>query len=175
MFANWLRLSQKNLNREPKKRTHLFLGTEHTQKRLLHSRSGSKIARINLWSSPRCSSTSLMYSFAQRGDCSVYDEPLYAFYLKVSGEDRPYRDEVLKAQDNDGNKVVSNIIMGNGEKINGKNPKVIFFKHMAKQLIWDKLDTEFLRHTDNVLLVRHPFKVKPFVSDKVMFLVNLYV
>jgi hypothetical protein len=43
-----------------------------------------------------------MYSFAQRSDCRVVDEPLYAHFLRVSGAARPYRDAVLATQDNDG-------------------------------------------------------------------------
>ena len=41
----------------------------------------SDIKRICLWSGPRNISTALMYSFAQRDDTAVYDEPLYAHYL----------------------------------------------------------------------------------------------
>ena len=37
--------------------------------------------RINAWSSPRNISTAFMYSFAQRKDTTVVDEPLYAHYL----------------------------------------------------------------------------------------------
>ena len=37
---------------------------------------------ICLWSCPRNISTALMYSFAQREDVQVFDEPLYAHYLK---------------------------------------------------------------------------------------------
>ena len=40
------------------------------------------IKRICLWSGPRNISTALMYSFAQRTDTKVFDEPLYAYYLK---------------------------------------------------------------------------------------------
>eukprot|EP00958_Prasinococcus_capsulatus_P025451 scaffold4331_cov400-Prasinococcus_capsulatus_cf.AAC.1 len=36
---------------------------------------------INAWSGPRCLSTSLMYSWAQRSDTAVLDEPLYANYI----------------------------------------------------------------------------------------------
>ncbi|XP_013598707.1 PREDICTED: branched-chain-amino-acid aminotransferase-like protein 2 isoform X2 [Brassica oleracea var. oleracea] len=50
---------------------------------------------IHAWSAPRSLSTSLMYSFAQRDDTEVLDEPLYAAYLKSTGADRPYRDELL--------------------------------------------------------------------------------
>lgn len=49
---------------------------------------------INCWSGPRCVSTSLMYSFAQRADAEVLDEPLYASYLTLTGLPRPYRDFV---------------------------------------------------------------------------------
>lgn len=31
----------------------------------------------------------------QRDDTEVLDEPLYAAYLKSTGADRPYRDELL--------------------------------------------------------------------------------
>ncbi|MQL72406.1 hypothetical protein Taro_004738 [Colocasia esculenta] len=50
---------------------------------------------IHQWSAPRSLSTSLMYSFAQRDDMEILDEPLYANFLKVTGADRPYRDELL--------------------------------------------------------------------------------
>ena len=49
---------------------------------------------IQSWSGPRCVSTSLMYAFAQRPDCEVVDEPLYAHYLQLTGALRPYRDQV---------------------------------------------------------------------------------
>eukprot|EP00798_Chlamydomonas_sp_ICE-L_P021414 gene21414-28372_t len=61
---------------------------------------------IHCWSGPRCCSTSLMTSFAQRSDTTVLDEPLYASYLKTTGHQRPYLDLVFKAQDSDGEKVV---------------------------------------------------------------------
>jgi len=37
--------------------------------------------RINCWSGPRNVSTALMYSFRQRTDTTVVDEPIYAHYL----------------------------------------------------------------------------------------------
>jgi len=45
-----------------------------------------------------------MYSFAQREDTVVYDEPLYAHHITISGEDRPYKELLLASQENDGNK-----------------------------------------------------------------------
>lgn len=110
--------------------------------------------RVNLWSSPRCASTSLMYAFAQRPDTTVFDEPLYAHYLTTIHPSafRPYRDAVLKAQNNDGNAVVRDLILGAAQP-----GQVLFFKHMAKHL--PMLDHGFLAKTRNVILCRHPAEV----------------
>jgi hypothetical protein len=51
--------------------------------------------RINSISGPRNISTAMMYSFAQREDTIVMDEPFYAFYLKSTGAIHPGKDEVL--------------------------------------------------------------------------------
>jgi len=114
----------------------------------------SDLVRVNLWSSPRCASTSLMYSFAQRSDTQVVDEPLYAHYLRNIRPDafRPYREEVLAAQINDGNEVVRRIVMG---PLEGK--RVLFLKHMAKHFA--KIDEDFIFETKNVILIRHPVQV----------------
>ena len=107
--------------------------------------------RINLWSGPRNVSTALMYSFAQRQDTTVVDEPLYAHYLRVSGIDHPGRAETMASQDSDGEQVVSKMILGEYER------PMVFFKQMAKHLI--DLDERFLAQTTNVLLIRDPHLV----------------
>ncbi|MEM1067182.1 MAG: HAD family hydrolase, partial [Pseudomonadota bacterium] len=48
--------------------------------------------RIAMWSGPRNLSTAMMYAFAQRADCAVWDEPFYAAYLAATGLDHPMRD-----------------------------------------------------------------------------------
>ena len=55
------------------------------------------IKRVCLWSGPRNISTALMYSFAQRNDTKVYDEPLYAHYLSNTEADEyhPGAEDVL--------------------------------------------------------------------------------
>ena len=60
--------------------------------------------RINVWSGPRNISTALMYSFAQRGDTRVFDEPLYAHYLTHTDARtyHPGAEDVIAAQDDDG-------------------------------------------------------------------------
>ena len=105
---------------------------------------------ICLWSCPRNVSTALMYSFAQREDVCVFDEPLYAHYLKVSGAKHPGREEVLRVLENDGNKVVQEVILQ-------KSDKILFHKLMAHFLI--DIDTEFLSLVTNILFIRHPQEI----------------
>ena len=105
---------------------------------------------INLWSSPRNISTALMYSFAQRPDTTVVDEPLYAHYLThtQSATNHPDREAILKSQSTDGEQVVKDIILASHPT------PVAVFKQMTHHLI--HLNQDFLSHTDNVLLIRDP-------------------
>lgn len=100
-----------------------------------------------MWSGPRNISTTLMYSFRQRPDTTVQDEPLYAHYLNVTGRQHPGDQEVLAAQNNNGAEVVA-------EMLAFDETPVVFFKQMAKHLIG--LDWSFLAECENVILCRHP-------------------
>lgn len=117
--------------------------------------------RICLWSGPRNISTALMYSFAQRDDTVVYDEPLYAHYLSKTPARayHPGAEEVMANMENDGEKVVRHLILG-------KQPKpVAFFKHMTHHLI--HLDKGFLSRTVNVLLTRDPVDMLPSYAEQI--------
>ncbi len=121
----------------------------------------SNPVRICLWSGPRNISTALMYSFAQREDTVVYDEPLYAHYLSKTPakEYHPGAEEVIALMENDGEKVVRNLILG-------EHPKpVAFFKHMAHHLF--NLDLAFLSKTVNVLLTRDPVDMLPSFAEQI--------
>lgn len=107
--------------------------------------------RICLWSSPRNISTAMMYSFAQRPDTIAFDEPLYAHYLRVTGVVHPGQDEILAAQDNDGNKVVRDLLLGGFDK------PVAFFKQMTHHLV--QLDESFLAKMKNILFIRDPKQI----------------
>ena len=107
--------------------------------------------RIQVWSGPRNISTALMYSFAQRADTQVFDEPLYAHYLRVTELDHPGRNETLASMENEGEKVVQDVILGEYPK------PVLFYKQMAKHLV--ELDEDFLTKTINVFLIRDPHLV----------------
>lgn len=92
-----------------------------------------------------------MYSFHQRGDTAVFDEPLYAHHLRVRpGLERPYKEALMASQDNDGDAVVRDIVMGDHGK------PITFLKHMAKQCV--ELDRSFMTHPEckHVILIREP-------------------
>lgn len=89
-----------------------------------------------------------MYSFAQRKDTRVVDEPLYAHYLIKTNADHPGRDEVIKSMETDGGKVVQNVILGKYSE------DVVFFKQMTHHLI--DLDCSFMKEVTNVFLIRNP-------------------
>ena len=132
---------------------------------------------INCWSGPRSLSTSLMYSFHNRGDAECFDEPFYAHYLRdeiaaneINGiEDprpRPYVDLVLDKQNADGGKVLDELLYGDR---NESSREFRFVKHMAKHATtymprrknnsteceYDRLG-DYLERCENFILVRHP-------------------
>ncbi|CAN0333573.1 unnamed protein product [Ascophyllum nodosum] len=113
--------------------------------------------RVNVWASPRSLSTVLMYSFAQRSDTVVYDEPLYAHFLRTHPENetwRPYREEVFKTQqDADGDRWIREVALGPTPK------RVIYMKHMAKQI--RNLDLSFLPKCRNIIQIRTPLHMIP--------------
>jgi hypothetical protein len=88
-----------------------------------------------------------MYSFAQRSDTLVIDEPLYAHYLLQSGVTHPGQSEILKSQKNDGNQVMADILELN-------QPEIVFCKQMTHHLI--NLDRDFLSQTYNLIFIRDP-------------------
>ncbi|WP_411767933.1 sulfotransferase family protein [Winogradskyella sp. A3E31] len=121
----------------------------------------TNVKRVCLWSGPRNISTALMYSFAQREDCKVFDEPLYAYYLKNHPEAQKYHpgaEDILSTMETDGEKVVENML-SNSEK------PILFFKHMTHHLL--DLDRSFLNKTVNIILTRNPKEMLPSF-DKVI-------
>tara|TARA_R110002049_G_scaffold278391_4_gene457172 strand:- start:1605 stop:2267 length:663 start_codon:yes stop_codon:yes gene_type:complete len=88
-----------------------------------------------------------MYSFAQRKDTMVIDEPLYAHYLSKSLVVHPGQAEILASQENDGDKVIQGIL-----KL--KSPEIVFCKQMTHHLI--DMNTDFLSDTFNLIFIREP-------------------
>jgi len=116
--------------------------------------------RVNVWSGPRNISTAIMYSFAQRQDTVVYDEPLYGYYLKSTNADayHPGAQKVLSEMETDGNKVIS---MMEGE--HGK--PIAFFKQMTHHL--HSIDKGFMKGMVNVILTRDPNEMLPSFAKEI--------
>lgn len=121
---------------------------------------GERVVRLNLWSLPRCCSTSLMYSFSRRSDTRVWDEPLYPAYLAAHPDiSRPYREQLLRTAELDPNAIVRDVVLGSdSEPSEVPQRRVRFYKHIAAQLT-DDVDRGFLRESEHFMLVRHPYRV----------------
>jgi len=93
-----------------------------------------------------------MYSFAQRDNCLVVDEPLYMHYLTHVNPSahRPYREQLSKVQKSDGAEVIKDLLTMGSDK------DVVFFKHMSKHYAHLPNGPELLANAKNVLLIRRP-------------------
>lgn len=107
--------------------------------------------KINLWSSPRNVSTAFMYSFAQRADTTVLDEPLYAHFLRETGTEHPGREETLASMEQDGAKVVAETLLGEFPT------PVVFFKQMTHHLV--KVEWDFMKDMKNIVFIRNPDRI----------------
>lgn len=108
---------------------------------------------IAVWSGPRNLSTALMYAFAARGDCAVWDEPFYAAYLAATGLVHPMNDAVLAAGEPDPAKVAARCAAAPpaGEKL-------FYQKHMTHHML-PGFPLDFMDTCTNVFLIRHPARV----------------
>ena len=110
--------------------------------------------RIFLWSGPRNISTTLMYSFAQRKDIRVFDEPLYAHYLTCTNakEYHPDAELIIRSMECNGQLVVDEMLKNN-------SAEVLFFKNMTHHLL--DLDKSFMKNGLNIILTRNPEDMLP--------------
>ncbi len=109
--------------------------------------------RIAVWSGPRNLSTAMMYAFAQRDDCAVWDEPFYAAYLAATGLDHPMRAEIIAAGETDPDRVIAACI---GSVPVGKPH--CYLKLMTQHML-SGIGRDWLAHVTNVFLIRHPARV----------------
>ncbi len=116
--------------------------------------------KIAMWSGPRNLSTAMMYAFAARGDCAVWDEPFYAAYLDATGIDHPMRDEIIAVHEPDPDRVAA-ICKGPVPQ----NQRYFYQKHMTLHMI-DRFDRRWMRSCKNVFLIRHPARVVASYAKK---------
>lgn len=106
-----------------------------------------------MWSGPRNLSTAMMYSFAARGDCAVWDEPFYAPYLAATGLDHPGNAEIITKHDADANRVAAACV---GATPNDKPH--FYMKHMPHHMV-DGFPMGWAAKCVHVHLIRHPARV----------------
>lgn len=106
---------------------------------------------VHLIATPRNISTGIMYSFAQRADMRVIDEPWYAHWLLHTGADHPGREATLASQPH------THALVMQGIDAAAKTKPHLFLKNMAKHL--EGLPTDFLSQFKNLFLIRDPHKL----------------
>jgi len=104
---------------------------------------------LAMWSGPRNVSTALMYSFAQRKDTVVWDEPYYAAWLEATGQDHPMRDDILAAGPTDPAEVA--------RRIAAPQARPVFYqKHMTHHMQAGFDVSGWFDAADHAFLIRRP-------------------
>ena len=105
---------------------------------------------VNMWCGPRTVSTALMYSWRQRADTLVFDEPFYGVYLREHDPGHPGRDEIIAATPEDVEAALASIRAEADEPVR-------FVKNIGHHL--DALPASILDEFTNALLIRDPARV----------------
>ncbi len=105
---------------------------------------------VNMWCGPRTVSTALMYSWRQRADTLVFDEPFYGIYLHGHDPGHPGRDEIIAATPEDVEAALASIRAEADEPVR-------FVKNIGHHL--DALPASILDEFTNALLIRDPARV----------------
>ncbi len=107
-----------------------------------------------------------MYSWAQRPDTVVVDEPLYGFYLANEKVVHPGRDAIISSMECDPEKVIRDVFFGEYPK------PVVFLKHMCHHML--HADLSCMKNLINLFFIRDPANIiasytevikKPTLSD----------
>jgi len=109
--------------------------------------------RLAMWSGPRNLSTAMMYSFGNRDDCAVWDEPFYAAYLARTGINHPMQAATLAVGESDPARVAARCA---GPAPGGKS--LFYQKHMTHHMLPDT-PRGWMECATHVFLVRDPARV----------------
>ncbi len=107
--------------------------------------------RVAMWSGPRNISTAMMRAFENRPDTIVWDEPLYAYFLRETGIDHPMREETLAAHDADADRVIHRC----AHEPLAAGVAIFYQKQMTHHFL-DGLPWEWLDELANCFLIRDP-------------------
>lgn len=103
---------------------------------------------IYMWSGPRNLSTALMRSFENRQDTNVWDEPLYAYYLKETKKDHPLAKDIINRYETNINKLSIQMTKNTGKKN-------LYQKHMSHHILTET-SIDWIAKGINCFLIRHP-------------------
>jgi hypothetical protein len=111
--------------------------------------------RIAMLSGPRTVSTAMLRAWGNRADTAVWDEPLYAHYLQVTGKPHPGAADVLAAHAHevDASAVTSRLA---GPIPDGK--AIWYQKHIAQHLLPD-VDLRWVSQVTCAFLIRDPARM----------------
>jgi hypothetical protein len=108
--------------------------------------------RIAMWSGPRNISTAMMRSWENRKDCSVIDEPFYAYYLQQTQSPHPMYKEILNAQSSDFMQVAKQMSEG------ACDTELQYQKHMTHHML-SGCDMSWTSELLHCFLIRDPAHV----------------
>ena len=91
-----------------------------------------------------------MYSFAQRTDTTVIDEPFYGYYLGVTNANHPGKEEILKTMPLIPEDVLNDIFTK-------EETPILFLKNMAHHFV--DLDLTFMLQFVNIIFIRNPKQI----------------
>jgi hypothetical protein len=103
---------------------------------------------LAMWSGPRNLSTAMMYSFAQRSDFEVVDEPFYGAYLAATGDDHPMAAEIIANMETDPVRIAARLANASG----------LYSKQMTHHLL-DGFPRDWFSACRHAFLIRHPARV----------------
>jgi hypothetical protein len=121
---------------------------------------GSTGVRIAMWSGPRTVSTALMRAWENRMDCSVWDEPLYPWWLWHTGMKHPGRDEVLLHHKGDLNLTTIT------DRLAQSPCQIMYQKHMSHHLL-PEVPREWMEGARHAFLIRNPSRMLASLAAKV--------
>jgi hypothetical protein len=121
---------------------------------------GDEEMKIAMWSGPRNLSTAMMYSFAARGDCAVWDEPFYAAFLAASGSAHPMAETVMAAHETDPARVAEACAAPPPE-----GHAHLYMKHMPHHML-PEFPLDWAGGCVHAHLIRHPARVLASYSAK---------
>lgn len=102
-----------------------------------------------MWSGPRNISTAMMRSWENRRDCSVVDEPFYAYYLQQTQSPHPLFEEIINSQPTDFATVAKNMSEGHCDTA------LQYQKHMTHHML-DGCDMTWAANLQHCFLIRDP-------------------